>query len=221
MNAFDEHCRLLEKTIVADIEARLPPRAAWAEAWFDATVLHWFGISVDTDQDDRLYTAYSFGKVKNHHQLYRENLSTSTFDYDGLARAPMDDADQEHYFALRETVSPRPPADEDDEPEEANFAGTTLLALAVVAQRLQNTPKLFRMPLAPHFYVTVSNNYETGTWPVRLASLANADFGDWTDDQLDQLLGDSEHKPLARKIRSLVAEGKHGKTTLSEIVAAG
>ena len=231
MNGFDSLCAVLEKTITRNITAKLPPSQGWADAWVDPTVLYWFGISVDSYQDGRLYTAYSFGKVKDHKQLYRENLSTAEFDYDGLSRAPIDEADEAGYFELRDLIksgrfSPsaliaedREDEEEDeDEDEEFDTEPPTLLALALIADRLQRTPSIFPMPLAPSFSVTLSNDYETGTWPATLADLAHGSFEEWTDERLGLFWGDSIHLPLARRVRDLVVAGRDMNRPLSEVI---
>lgn len=218
MNSFDQLRAVLEKTILHNIASKLPPNPAWAEQWVEPTSLHWFGVSVDTYQDGRLYTAYSFGKVKNHHQLYRENMSRPEFDYDGLDRARMNEADEAQYFELRAAISPLA-EEENDEDEAIDPAPPTLLALALILEKLRKNPSLFPMPVAPTFSVTLSDDYETGTWAVTLAALARADFDEWTDERIERFWGDSAHAPLARRVRDLLATKSEQERSLSEIIA--
>lgn len=226
MNLFDKLHAVLEKTILKELSSSLPPKAGVAKDWLDATALHWFGVSLDAEQDGRLYSAYSFGKAKTPKKLYQENLSRPKFDYYGNARFDMSKKDQDLYFEIRAAIKSGSmilgqEIDEDaDWDDELNPGPPTLIALALVADHVQTNAAAIPMPRAPTFSVTISKDYETGTWPATVQDLKNADFDDWTPDQVQLFFGDSKHTLLGQHLHALCKSGKRKTTSIADEFAA-
>jgi hypothetical protein len=226
MSPFDKLYAVLEKTILHELSASLPPKAGVAKEWQDASALHWFGVSVDAYQDGKLYAAYSFGKAKTPTKLYQGNLSRPEFDYYGNARFNMTEGDRALYFEIRDAMKRGSmilgqEADEDaDLDDEINTEPPTLIALALVAEHIRTSPSVIPMPCASTFSVTISNDYETATWPATVQHLCNGNFDEWTDDQVELFFGDSKHAALGRHLHGLCVGGKRKKSSLAEEVAA-
>ena len=225
MNLFDELRAILEKTILQELSSSLPPNAGVVTDWQDASVLHWFGVSVDADQDGKLYAAYSYGKAKTPKKLYQENLSRPEFDYYGNARFNMTGKDSDRYFEIRDAIKNGSmmlgqETDEDmDWDDEINTAPPTLIALALVAEHVCTTPAVIPMPCAATFTVTVSKDYETATWPATVQDLWNGGFEKWTDDQVAVFFGDSQYAALGRHLHGLCVDGKRKTISLTDEVA--
>lgn len=225
MSLFEKFHVVLEKTILAELSKSLPPNAGVASQWKDASQLYWFGVSVDALQDGKLYAGYSFGKAQNPKKLYQENLSRPEFDYDGCTRFDMADKDEALYFDIRLAIKTgtmelgAEPDEDADWDDEIDTAPPTLIALTLVAQRLQKEPKLIPMPRANTFSVTISDDYESATWAVSLETLSNTGFDDWTDEQIDAFFG-TFHAPLAKHLRELCTSEKAKETTLAAAIEA-
>ncbi len=225
MNLFDELRAILEETILQELSFSLPPNAGVATDWQDASILHWFGVSVDTDQDGRLYAAYSFGKAKTPKKLYQENLSRPEFDYYGNARFNMTDKNSDRYFEIRDAIKSGSmilgqETDEDmDWDDEINTGPPTLIALALVAEHVRTTPAVIPVPCAAAFTVTISKDYETATWPATVQDLRNGCFEEWTDAQVAVFFGDSKYAALGRHLRGLCVDGKRNTIPLTDEVA--
>jgi hypothetical protein len=226
MSLFDKLHAVLEKTILHELSASLPPKAGVAKEWQDASALHWFGVSLDAEQDGRLYAAYSFGKAKTPKKLYQENLSRPEFDYYGSTGLKMKAKDNDLYVEIRAAIKSGSmilgqEIDEDaDWDDEINPGPPTLIALALVAEHIRTAPSVIPMPCASTFSVTISNDYETATWPATVQHLCNGNFKDWTEDQVELFFGDSKHAALGRHLHGLCVGGKRKKSSLTDEVAA-
>ncbi len=225
MNLFDKLHSVLTKTILRELSSSLPPKVGVAKAWLDPSALHWFGVSVDAEQDGKLYSAYSFGKAKTPKKLYQENLSRPEFDYYGNARFNMTDDDRDPYVEIRAAIKNgsmilgHEPDEDMDWDDELNPGPPTLIALALIAEHVRTSPAVIPMPCASGFSVTISKDYETATWPATVQDLGNGDFEQWTDDQLETFFGDSKYADLGRYLHALCTDGKRKKKSLTDEVA--